>query len=247
MHDSGTRETRSLSAADAGFVASLAAIALASLALEPVVDGTVLTMTGSLPQYYPLPWQMLTWVLLGVAWYLVYRGTCWWLSYRGVALTGEPFGERPILPHRRVRAAFAVGVAAVLVGLIAPVFLQPEGQAPPIRLYFDLYALYGSGAWLGMVAYAAFLVGRCAVAAVALAAAQEAVELRWPGHWPMLLPVGGLVVGVVMGVVSLLTGGGIPGLLITLACSTLLGMAHNLSGQSLRWTWPLTVAVFLFL
>lgn len=235
-------ENRAFAPVDPGFLVSIAALAFLSLGFEAVVDGTVLTVTGGIPDVYPLGWQVFAWLCLGALWVAVQRGLVAWLRHRAEdpAAPGSPAPD-----DRTTTAAFVLFVAAVLLGVILPVFLVGQWRVPPIQRYLDLYAVYGGGAWLGMVGYAAYHVGRSLLLALVLVCAQRAAELRRPSHLVRSAPVGGIVLGLLLALPGLLLGG-VPSAVTALVCCTLLGAVHNLTGKALRWTAPATVAVLLF-
>lgn len=241
-------ENRSLAPADAGFLVSIATLAYLALGLEAVVDGTVLTLAGRVPALYPLGWQVLTWTGLGVAWFGVHRALVAWSRHRAVDPGLPPPSApapSPAVDHRRTTAALVLFVAAVLLGVILPVFLVGQWRVQPIQLYLDLYTVHGGGAWLGMVGFAAYHVGRSLLLALVLTCVQRAVELRRSGPAARGLPVGGVVLGVLLALPGLVLGGW-PSVVSALVCCTLLGAVHNLTGKSLRWTAPAAVAVLLF-
>jgi hypothetical protein len=258
-------ENRAFAPADPGFLVSVAALAFLALGLEAVADGTVLMVTGEIPAVYPLGWQVLVWLCLAALWLGVQRGLVAWMRHRaadpalgeapapGTAAHGTaaretvpPDASDPVADHRTTTTALVLFVAAVLLGVILPVFLVGQWRVPPIQRYLDLYAVYGGGAWLGMVGYAAYHVGRSLLLALVLVVAQRAAQLRWPSsRLVRAAPVGGVVLGVLLALPGLLLGG-VPSALTALVCCTLLGGVHNLTGRSLRWTAPATVAVLLF-
>ncbi|WP_298586565.1 hypothetical protein [uncultured Kocuria sp.] len=241
-------ENRAFAPADPGFLVSIATFAFVALGLEAVVDGTVLTLTGEIPDVYPLGWQVFAWLCLGAAWFAIQRGLVAWLRHRASdpALPPSP-GPPPSLAvdHRRTTTALFLFVLAVLLGVILPVFLVGEWRVQPIQLYLDLYADYGGGAWLGMVGFAAYHVGRSLLLALVLTCVQRAVELRRPLHWTQVAPLGGLALGLLLALPGLVLGGW-ASVATAVVCCTLLGMVHNLTGRSLRWTAPAAVAVLLF-
>ncbi|MFF0989206.1 hypothetical protein [Kocuria nitroreducens] len=237
-------ENRAFAPADPGFLVSIATFAFVALGLEAVVDGTVLTFTGEIPGVYPLGWQVFTWLCLGAAWFAIQRGLVAWLRHRAA----DPAVPAPSLlaaDHRRTTTALVVFVLAVLLGVILPVFLVGEWRVQPVQLYLDLYAQYGAGAWLGMVGFAAYHVGRALLLALVLTCVQRAVELRRQAPWTRLAPVGGLVLGLLLALPGLILGGW-ASVATAVVCCTLLGVVHNLTGRSLRWTVPAAVAVLLF-
>jgi hypothetical protein len=239
-------ENRAFAPADPGFLVSIATIAFVALGLEAVVDGTVLTLTGEIPAVYPLGWQVVAWLCLGAAWLGIQRGLVSWLRHRAVEPTvPQAPGSSPASDHRRTTAALVLFVLAVLLGVILPVFLVGRWRLQPVQLYLDLYADYGGGAWLGMVGFAAYHVGRSLLLALVLMCVQRAVELRRPGRWSRAAPVGGLVLGVLLALPGLVLGGWAAAA-TALVCCTLLGTVHNLTGRSLRWTGPAAVVVLLF-
>jgi hypothetical protein len=253
-------ENRAFAPADPGFLVSIGALAFLALGLEAVADGTVLMVTGEIPAVYPLGWQVLVWLCLAALWLGVQRGLVAWMRHRAAdpALaetaaqesaaqeTAVQEASDPAADHRATTTAFVMFVAAVLLGVILPVFLVGQWRVPPIQRYLDLYAVYGGTAWLGMVGYAAYHVGRSLLLALVLVVAQRAAQLRWPSsRLVRAAPVGGLVLGALLALPGLLLGGA-PSALTALVCCTLLGGVHNLTGRSLRWTAPAAVAVLLF-
>ncbi|MGQ1837542.1 hypothetical protein ACT4S2_03685 [Kocuria turfanensis] len=246
MSSVDTPENRAFAPADPGFLVSIATFAFVALGLEAVVDGTVLTLTGEIPDVYPLGWQVFAWLCLGAVWLGIQRGLVAWLRHRAAdpAAPQSP-APSPALDHRRTTTALVLFVLAVLLGVILPVFLVGQWRLQPVQLYLDLYADYGGGAWLGMVGFAAYHVGRSLLLALVLTCVQRAVELRRPGRWTQAAPVGGLVLGVLLALPGLVLGGWASAA-TALVCCTLLGMVHNLTGRSLRWTGPAAVVVLLF-
>lgn len=241
-------ENRAFAPADPGFLVSVAAFAFVALGLEAVVDGTVLVFTGQIPDVYPLGWQVLAWLCLGAAWYGIHRGLVAWLRHRAVDPAVPPPSApdpSPAVDHRRTTAALVLFVLAVLLGVILPVFLVGQWRVQPVQLYLDLYTRYGSGAWLGMVGFAAYHVGRSLLLALVLTCVQRAAELRRPTPTVRSAPVGGIVLGLLLALPGLVLGGWASVVSAVVSC-TLLGMVHNLMGKSLRWTAPAAVAVLLF-
>lgn len=241
-------ENRAFAPADPGFLVSIATFAFVALGLEAVVDGTVLTLTGDIPDVYPLGWQVLTWLCLGAAWVGIQRGLVAWLRHRAADPAVPPPSAAELSPavdHRRTTTALVLFVAAVLLGVILPVFLVGQWRLQPIQLYLDLYADYGGGAWLGMVGFAAYHVGRSLLLALVLTCVQRAAELHRPAPWTRAAPVGGLVLGALLALPGLVLGGW-ASVASAVVCCTLLGMVHNLTGKSLRWTAPAAVVVLLF-
>jgi hypothetical protein len=241
-------ENRAFAPADPGFLVSIATFAFVALGLEAVVDGTVLTLTGEIPGVYPLGWQVLAWLCLGAAWAGIQRGLVAWLRHRAAdPAVPLPSAAEPSLTtdHRRTTAALVLFVAAVLLGVILPVFLVGQWRVQPIQLYLDLYADYGGGAWLGMVGFAAYHVGRSLLLALVLTCVQRAVELHRPAPWTRVVPAGGLALGALLALPGLVLGGW-ASVASALVCCTLLGLVHNLTGRSLRWTAPAAVVVLLF-
>ena len=248
MSPAPTSENRAFAPADAGFLVSIAAFAFVALGLEAVVDGTVLTATGQIPDVYPLGWQVLAWLCLGAAWFGVQRGLVAWLRHRAADPVAPPSSEpapSPAVDHRRTTAALVLFVLAVLLAVILPVFLVGRWRLQPIQLYLDLYAVYGGGAWLGMVGFAAYHVGRCLLLALVLTCVQRAAELHRPAPWTRTVPVGGLTLGLLLALPGLVLDGW-ASVATAVVCCTLLGAVHNLTGRSLRWTTPAAVVVLLF-
>lgn len=248
MSSADTPENQAFAPADAGFLVSIATFAFVALGLEAVVDGTVLTFTGEIPEVYPLGWQVLAWLCLGAAWAGIQRGLVAWLRHRGAdpALPErDPWGASAAGDHRRSTAALVLFVLAVLLGVILPVFIVGQWRLLPVQLYLDLYAQYGGGAWLGMAGFAAYHVGRSLLLALVLTCVQRAAQLRRPARWVRGAPIGGLVLGLLLALPGLLLEGW-SSAITALLCCTVLGLVHNLTGRSLRWTAPATVAVLLF-
>ena len=108
-----------------------------------------------------------------------------------------------------------------------------------------MYAVYGAGAGLGIVGCAAYDVGRSLLLAVVVVCAGGAGGRRRPCRLVRSAPVGGIVLGALLALPGLLLGG-VASAVTALVCCTLLGWVHNLTGRSLRWTAPATVAVLLF-
>ncbi|MFI7496411.1 hypothetical protein ACH9D2_17040 [Kocuria sp. M4R2S49] len=248
MSSADSPENRAFAPADPGFLVSIATFAFVALGLEAVVDGTVLTFTGEIPDVYPLGWQVFAWLCLGAVWWGIQRGLVAWLRHRAADPAAPPPSAPPLSPavdHRRTTTALVLFVLAILLGVILPVFLVGEWRVQPIQLYLDLYADYGGGAWLGMVGFAAYHVGRSVLLALVLTCVQQAVELRRPAHWTQAAPLGGLVLGLLLALPGLILGGW-ASVATAVVCCTLLGVVHNLTGKSLRWTAPAAVAVLLF-
>ena len=248
MTSADTPENQAFAPADAGFLVSIATFAFVALGLEAVVDGTVLTFTGEVPEVYPLGWQVLAWLCLGVAWFGIQRGLAAWLRHRGAdpRLPEHPLSDPFVAgDHRRSTAALVLFVLAVLLGVILPVFVVGQWRLQPVQLYLDLYAQYGGGAWLGVTGFAAYHVGRSLLLALVLTCVQRAAEMRRPARWTRAAPIGGLVLGLLLALPGLVLEGW-SSAASALICCTLLGLVHNLTGRSLRWTAPATVAVLLF-
>ncbi|MFI7482801.1 hypothetical protein ACH9EU_10340 [Kocuria sp. M1R5S2] len=240
-------ENLAFAPADPGFLVSIATFAFVALGLEAVVDGTILTLTGEIPDVYPLGWQVLAWLCLGAVWWAIHRGLVAWLRHRAAdPEVPEQLSVDPADDHRRTTTALVLFVLAVLVGVILPVFLVGQWRLQPVQLYLDLYADYGGGAWLGLLGFAAYHVGRSLLLALVLTCVQRAVEQRWTARWTRALPVGGAVLGALLALPGLVLGGWAAAV-SALTCCTLLGLVHNLTGRSLRWTAPAAVAVLLFL
>lgn len=246
-------ENMAFAPADPGFFVSVAALSYLALGLEAVVDGTVLTLTGAIPAVFPLAWQVVAWVGLGVLWAALQRALVAWLRHRAAdpsvpeapAAADPPVRAAAAPDHRTSTTALVLFVAAVLLGVILPVFLVGQWRVQPIQLYLDLYTVYGGGAWLGMVGFAAYHVGRCLLLALVLTCVQRAVQQRRPSRLTASAPVGGVVLGVLLALPALVVAGW-PAAVTALVCCTLLGAVHNLTGRSLRWSAPATVAVLLF-
>jgi hypothetical protein len=248
MSPAASSENQAFAPADSGFLVSIAALAFLALGLEIVVDGTALLLTGRIPEVYPLLAQVLLWLLLGTAWAGIQRALVAWLRHRAADPAAPRTGAlvlTPELDHRRTTTALVVFVLAVLLAVILPVFLVGRWRVPPIQLYLDLYGAHGSGAWLGMVGFAAYHVGRCLLFALVVVCVQRAAELRWPVPAVRALPLGGFVLGMLLLLPGLVLGGWHTSV-TALVCCTLLGVVHNLTGRSLRWAVPATVVVLLF-
>ena len=230
--------------ADTGFMTALATISFVALGLELVVDGSVLTITGDIPVYYPLLLQILFWVGLGLAWLVLARLLVGWSRRRGV----DPLPSRftGALSHRTWSWIFVCFVAAVLAAIVLPVFIADSWSMTPVRIYWELYGMHGPAAWLPMVAWLVYHVGRACLIASILAYAHHALRLRF--SWPAAqnVPWGGLVAGLVLSAVMLLAAGTAVAL-ATLVSTVLLGVVHVLSGESLRTTAVFATLVFLFL
>ena len=232
--------------ADHGFMASLATFSFVALGLELVVDGTYLTLTGDAPSLYPLGWQCLTWVGLGAVWLLLARALVLWCRRRGLdpLPPDRPAGERADGPdHRAWRAVLGYFAAAVVTAIALPAVVGLPWGFAPVDRFLDLYAQYGDGAWLAMAAWLVYLVGRCLVVAGLLAYSHRAVLGVATFRGARWIPWGGLVTGVCLGTVALVSRGQAAGL-STLVASVLLGMLHVRSGESLRVTAPFTVLVY---
>lgn len=230
--------------ADRGFMFSLATLAFAALGLELVVDGTVLTFTGAVPGYYPLGTQFAVWLGLGVAWLGLAGLLVAWSRRRGVdPLAPRAPGPLGHLAWSRILVCF---VAAVLAAILLPLFVAGAWSVTPIRLYLQLYTLHGPAAWLLMVTWAVYHVGRAVLLGSVLGYAHRAVLMgsRRPGA--RRVPWGGLITGVLLAAVGYLVAGPAAGL-VALVCSTLLGLIHVLAGESLRVTAVFAVLVYLFL
>lgn len=245
-------ENRAFAPADASFLVTVAVLAFLALGLEAVADGTVLMFTGQIPTVYPLGWQVFVWLCLGGLWAGIQRGLVAWLRHRAAdPAVPEPLPAEDPAPDPEDRTtstattALVLFVAAVLLGVILPVFLVGGWRVPPIQLYLDLYAVHGGGAWLAMVGFAAYHVGRSLLLALVLTCVQRAAELRRPSRLVRTTPVGGIALGLLLALPGLVLGG-VPSAATALVCCTLLGAVHNLTGKSLRWTAPATAAVLLF-
>ncbi|RLY92193.1 hypothetical protein EAE32_08500 [Kocuria tytonicola] len=253
MQRIGLPETWGAREADPGFMASLATFSFVALGLELVVDGTVLTYTGSAPALYPLGWQCLVWVGLGLAWLLVARGLVAWSRRRGLdPLPADPdpraAGNTPddaALVHRAWRSVLLC-FAAVVVAITLPALVGvPWGLVSADR-YRELYASYGGSAWLAVCAWVVYHVGRCVVVAGFLAYAHRAVRGVATFRGSHAVPWGGLVAGVAMGAVALLSRGPVIAL-TTVVVHVLIGLIHVRSGESLRVTALFTVLVLALL
>ncbi|MCT1803586.1 hypothetical protein CKW39_04315 [Kocuria sp. WRN011] len=230
--------------ADRGFMTALATMSFIGLGLELVVDGSVLTVTGDIPTYYPLALQILFWVGLGLAWLALARLLVAWSRRRGVDPMPSEFGTP--LSHRTWSRTFVCFVAAVLAAIVLPVFVTDSWSMAPVRNYFELYEMYGPVAWLPMVAWLVYHVGRACLIASFLAYSHRALRLRFSFPAAGFIPWGGVVVGVSLGVVMFLAAGGAVAI-ATLVSTLLLGIIHVLTGESLRTTAVFTALVFLFL
>lgn len=230
--------------ADRGFMTALAALSFVALGLELVVDGSVLTVTGDIPAHYPLGWQMLFWVGLGLAWFVLARSLVGWSRRRGL----DPLPSRftTALGHRRWPKIFVCFVLAVLAAIVLPVFIADSWSMTPVRVYFELYSMHGPIAWLPMLAWLVYHVGRSCLIASLLAYAHQALLLCLTFPAARYVPWGGLVAGAVLGVVMFLAAG--PAVALAIVVSTvLLGIIHVLDGESLRITAVFIALVFLFL
>ncbi|MDO4919308.1 hypothetical protein [Kocuria sp.] len=253
--------------ADRGFMASLATFSFVALGFELVVAGTVLTYTGAAPALYPLGWQCVAWVALGALWLLVARGLVAWSRRRGLdplpadllppdssgpaadsAVPADPAAaaDDAALDHRAWRAVLLCFAAAVVAAVALPALLGVPGGPAPVELYQRLYGAYGGPAWLALLARVVYHVGRCVLLAGFLAYAHRAVLGLVSFRGAGLLPWGGLVAGLVMGVVALLSRG--PAVALTTAVAyVLLGVIHVRGRESLRVTAPFTVLVLALL
>lgn len=230
--------------ADRGFMVSLATLAFAALGLELVVDGTVLTVMGAVPGYYPLGTQFAVWLGLGAAWLMIAWVLAAWSRRRGVdPLVPRAPGPLGHLAWSRILVCF---VAAVLAAILLPLFVAGAWGVPPIRLYLQLYTLHGPGAWLLMLAWAVSHVGRAVLLGSVLGYAHRAALMGRHRPGAGRVPWGGLVTGVLLGAIGYLVGGPAAGL-VALVCSVLLGLIHVLAGESLRVTAVFAVLVYLFL
>ena len=254
MQRIGLPETWDAREADPGFMASLATLSFVALGLELVVDGTVLTSTGSAPALYPLGWQCLVWVGLGLAWLLVARGLVAWSRRRGLdplpadpdprTAGGAPHDAAP--DHRAWRSVLVCFASAVVVAIALPALVGARWGLAPAERYLELHTAYGASAWLAVLAWVVYHVGRCVVVASFLAYAHRAVRGVLTFRGSHAVPWGGLVAGVAMGAVALLSRG--PAVaLATVVVHVLLGVIHVRSGESLRVTALFTVLVLAVL
>lgn len=234
--------------ADPGFMASLATFAVLGLGLDLVVDGTVLTLTGTVPTLYPLGWQAVVWAGLGILWWFTARALVLWSRRRGVdpLPSGTPDGrDDAALGHRAWRTVLGCAVGAVVVAIVLPALLGVPGLAP-VERFATLYEAYGAASWVAVLAWLVRLVGRCAVLASILAYAHRAVLSVVTLRGARWVPWGGLALGAVTGAVALLSRG--PAVaLSTLVVCTLLGVVHVRGGESLRITAPFTLLAFAVL
>ena len=115
-----------------------------------------------------------------------------------------------------------------------------------MRNYWEVYGMYGPIAWLPMVAWLIYHVGRACLIASFLSYAHRALRLRCSFPAARYIPWGGIVTGLVLGAVMFLATGGAVAL-ATLISTFLLGIIHVLTGESLRTTAVFTALVFLFL
>ncbi|RKQ34073.1 hypothetical protein [Kocuria tytonis] len=231
--------------ADRGFMASLATFSFVALGLELVVDGTVLTYTGAAPGLYPLGWQCLEWIGLGAAWLVTARALVSWSRRRGVDPLPSEFssaGRDGALDHRAWRAVLLCFLSAVVLAIVLPALIGGPWGFVPVGRYLQLYDAYGAAGWLAMLAWAVYLVGRCAVIAGFLAYAHRAVRGVATFRGAHRIPWGGLVTGAVMGAVAFLSRGQAVALTTVMVC-LLLGLIHVRCGESLRITAVFTVLV----
>lgn len=230
--------------ADRGFMTALATISFVALGLELVVDGSVLTVTGDMTSYYPLALQILFWVGLGLVWLVLNRALIGWSRRRGLDPVPSEFGTQ--LSHRTWSKTFVCFVAAVLAAIVLPVFVADSWSIAPVRIYFELYGMYGPVAWLPMVAWLVYHVGRACLIASFLSYAHRALRLRFSYSAARYVPWGGVVAGLVLAAVMFLAAGGAVAV-ATFISTFLVGVIHVLTGESLRTTAIFTVLVFLFL
>lgn len=230
--------------ADRGFMTALATMSFVGLGLELVVDGSVLTVTGDIPTYYPLALQILFWVGLGLAWFVLARLLLAWSRRRGLDPLPSEFASP--LSHRTWSKVLVCFIAAVLAAIVLPVFVTDSWSMAPVRNYWEVYGMYGPIAWLPMVAWLIYHVGRACLIASFLSYAHRALRLRFSFPAARYIPWGGIVTGLVLGAVMFLATGGAVAL-ATLISTFLLGIIHVLTGESLRTTAVFTALVFLFL
>lgn len=230
--------------ADRGFMTALATMSFVGLGLELVVDGSVLTVSGNIATYYPLALQIIFWVGLGLAWLALARLLVGWSRRRGLDPVPSEFTAP--LSHQRWSKTFVCFVAAVLVAIVLPVFFADSWSIAPVRIYLELYGMYGPIAWLPMVAWLVYLVGRACLIASFLSYAHRALRMRFTFPTARYMPWGGMVAGLVLGAIMFLAAGGAVAL-ATLISTLLLGIIHVLTGESLRTTAVFTALVFLFL
>ena len=230
--------------ADRGFMTALATISFVALGLELVIDGSVLTVTGDIPAYYPLLLQIIFWVGLGLAWLLLARLLVGWSRRRGVDPLPSEFTSAG--SHRTWSWIFVCFVSAVLAAIVLPVFIADSWSMAPVRIYWELYGMHGPVAWLPMVGWLIYHVGRACLIASILAYAHRALRLRFSWSAARYVPWGGVVAGLVLGAVMFLAAGAAVAL-ATLVSTVLLGLIHVLNGESLRTTAVFTALVFLFL
>lgn len=230
--------------ADRGFMVSLAAVAVAALGLELVLEAALLTLTGAQPVYYPLGTQFAVWLGLGSAWLAV----AWLLVVRARRRGVDPLAARAPGPleHRAWSRVLVCFVAAVLTAILLPLFLAGAWGVTPIRLYLELYTRNGPAAWLLMAGWVVYHVGRACLLSSVLAYAHRAARmgLRFSGAWR--IPWGGLLTGALLGALAYSLAGPAAGL-VALVCSVLLGLIHIFAGESLRTTALFALVVYLFL
>lgn len=230
--------------ADRGFMTALATLSLVALGLELVVDGSVLTVTGDIPAYYPLGWQMLFWIGLGLTWCALARSLVGWSRRRGV----DPLPSRftTAVGHQRWSSIFVCFVVAVLTAIVVPVSVADSWSMTPVRVYFELYSMHGPIAWLPMLAWLVYHLGRACLVASLLAYSHRAILVHLTFPAARHVPWGGLVTGAVLGAVMFLAAG--PAVALAMTVSTvLLGIIHVFNGESLRITTVFIALVFLFL
>ena len=221
---------------------ALATLSFVGLGLEMVVDGSVLTITGDIPTYYPLALQILFWLGLGVAWFVLARLLVAWSRRRGLDPLLSEFATP--LSHRTWSKMLVCFIAAVLAAIVLPVFIADSWSMTPVRIYWELYGMYGPVAWLPMVAWLFYHVGRVCLIASFLSYAHRALRLRFSFPATRYIPWGGIVAGLVLGAVMFLAAGGAVALAILIS-TLLLGIIHVLAGESLRTTAVFTALVFL--
>lgn len=223
---------------------ALATLAFVALGLELVVDGSVLTVTGAIPTYYPLVLQTVFWVGLGVVWLVLARLLVGWSRRRGVdPLPSENLAAHSHRTWSRILICF---VAAVLAAIVLPVVLADSWSMAPVRIYLELYGMHGPLAWLPMIGWLVYHVGRACLIASFLAYAHQAARMSLTIPATRRVPWGGIIAGLVLSAVMFLAAGaGVA--LATLVSTVLLGIIHVLTGESLRSTAVFTALVFLFL
>lgn len=131
--------------------------------------------------------------------------------------------------------ALVLFVVALLSAVIIPPLMLGGWTMQPVELWLGLYGTYGTSVAVATVAWVVFHTGYALLCALILALLQVLGESAAGRPWARRAPIGGLVLGLLLGAADIATGGWAD-LLTTVISCTLLGCVHLLVGGRLRWT-----------